>query len=78
MFYEGDLQSGISKAVQESKFIACFVSGQCPSHSRDLMLTGNVSSDDEEESMLWENEYLQDEAVSSQVSEQLENDGQRY
>ncbi|KAH8601951.1 hypothetical protein B0O99DRAFT_607812 [Bisporella sp. PMI_857] len=25
MFYEGDLQSGISKAVQESKYIVCFV-----------------------------------------------------
>lgn len=42
------------------------------------MLTDNVSSDDEEESILWENEYLQDETVSSQVSERLENDGPRY
>ncbi|RDL36055.1 uncharacterized protein BP5553_06667 [Venustampulla echinocandica] len=25
MFYQGDLQSGISKAVQESKLVACFV-----------------------------------------------------
>ncbi|RDW77415.1 hypothetical protein BP6252_05468 [Coleophoma cylindrospora] len=25
MFYEGDLQSGITKAVQESKLVACFV-----------------------------------------------------
>ena len=28
MFYQGDLQSGISKAVQESKLVACFVTGE--------------------------------------------------
>jgi hypothetical protein len=27
MFYEGDLQSGIDKAIQESKLVACFVTG---------------------------------------------------
>jgi hypothetical protein len=27
MFYEGDLQSGIGKAIQESKLVACFVTG---------------------------------------------------
>jgi hypothetical protein len=25
MFYDGDLQSGIGKAVQEAKLVACFV-----------------------------------------------------
>jgi hypothetical protein len=33
MFYEGDLQSGIAKAVQESKLVACFVTGNYPSRS---------------------------------------------
>ena len=33
MFYEGDLQSGIAKAVQESKLVACFVTGNQTSHS---------------------------------------------
>lgn len=28
MFYEGDLQSGIGKAVQESKLVACFVTDE--------------------------------------------------
>lgn len=28
MFYEGDLQSGISLAIQESKLVACFVRGE--------------------------------------------------
>jgi hypothetical protein len=32
MFYQGDLQSGISKAVQEAKLVACFVTGNI-SHS---------------------------------------------
>jgi hypothetical protein len=27
MFYDGDLQSGIGKAVQEAKLVACFVTG---------------------------------------------------
>jgi hypothetical protein len=27
MFYEGDLQSGISKAMQESRLVACFLTG---------------------------------------------------
>jgi len=27
MFYEGDLQSGIAKAVQEGKSVLCFISG---------------------------------------------------
>lgn len=29
MFYEGELQGGIAKAVQESKSVVCFVSGTC-------------------------------------------------
>ncbi|TAQ83493.1 hypothetical protein B7494_g8183 [Chlorociboria aeruginascens] len=28
MFYEGDLQSGLAKAVEESKFVACFVTDE--------------------------------------------------
>jgi hypothetical protein len=28
MFFQGDLQSGISKAVQEAKLVACFVTGR--------------------------------------------------
>ena len=33
---------------------------------RDLMLTGNVSSDDSEESKLWEDDFLQEETVGLQ------------
>ena len=30
MFYEGDLQSGIGLAVQQSKAVLCFVHGRLP------------------------------------------------
>ncbi|KAE8443435.1 hypothetical protein EG329_001832 [Mollisiaceae sp. DMI_Dod_QoI] len=52
MFYEGDLQSGIGRAVQEDKLVACFV------------------TDDGEESLLWENEFLQEESLKSALLEQ--------
>jgi hypothetical protein len=28
MFYDGDLQGGINKALQENKLVACFVRGK--------------------------------------------------
>jgi len=30
MFYEGDLQSGIATAIEQSKSVACFVAGDDP------------------------------------------------
>jgi len=30
MFHDGDLQSGIARAVQESKSVVCFVNGEHP------------------------------------------------
>jgi len=50
MFHDGDLQTGISTAIQQSKLVACFV------------------RDDEEESALWESDYLQDEHLKSLLS----------
>lgn len=47
MFYEGDLQSGIGRAVQEDKLVACFV------------------TDNGEESLQWENEYIQEQALKT-------------
>jgi hypothetical protein len=64
MFYEGDLQSGISKAVQEAKLVACFVTGEAFSHPATSPLCSNMSLDDSEESQLWEHEFLQEETVS--------------
>ena len=69
MFYDGDLQSGIGKAVQEAKLVACFVTGwfYLPSirgTTPAMVSTDNVSSDDGEESQLWENEFLQGPNVS--------------
>ncbi|APA07278.1 hypothetical protein SS1G_13176 [Sclerotinia sclerotiorum 1980 UF-70] len=51
MFHTGDLNSGINKALAESKLVACFVTN------------GN------EESRLWEDEFLQDSELSSQLQE---------
>ena len=63
MFYEGDLQSGIGKAVQESKLVACFVTGTFRIRDfGEFLLT--MCPDDTEESQLWENEFLQADGVS--------------
>ncbi|TEY68352.1 hypothetical protein BOTCAL_0119g00250 [Botryotinia calthae] len=51
MFYTGDINSGISKALAESKLVACFVTN------------GN------EESKLWEDDFLQDSELSSHLQE---------
>ncbi|KAJ8058519.1 hypothetical protein OCU04_012703 [Sclerotinia nivalis] len=51
MFHTGDLNSGINKALAESKLVACFVTN------------GN------EESRLWEDDFLQDSELSSQLQE---------
>ena len=66
MFYDGDLQSGITKAVQESKLVACFVTGISSISFLliTLVLTLTICSDDGEESKLWEDDFLQDEIVS--------------
>jgi hypothetical protein len=64
MFYQGDLQSGISKAVQEAKLVACFVTGKETSDIVGPPLVSDMCLDDGEESQLWETEFLQDEAVS--------------
>lgn len=52
MFYEGDLQSGITKALQESKLVACFV------------------TDGDEESHIWETDFLQDQSIKSSLSDE--------
>ncbi|KAI6711033.1 hypothetical protein JHW43_006462 [Diplocarpon mali] len=52
MFYQGNLQSGIGKAVQEAKLVGCFV------------------TDEGEESQLWENDFLQDQSLTSALAEQ--------
>ena len=36
MFHQGDLQSGIAAAVQQSKAVLCFVYGMQPSQSPQL------------------------------------------
>lgn len=65
MFYDGDLQSGIAKAVQESKLVLCFVTGTyLPNDNMHSIRFADTNSDENEESQLWENEFLQQEEVS--------------
>ncbi|KAI9645316.1 hypothetical protein NHQ30_006052 [Ciborinia camelliae] len=51
MFHTGDLNTGINKALAESKLVACFVTN------------GN------EESQLWEDDFLQNSELSPQLQE---------
>ncbi|QSZ31069.1 hypothetical protein DSL72_000630 [Monilinia vaccinii-corymbosi] len=51
MFHTGDLNSGINKALVESKLVACFV------------------TNGDEESRLWEDDFLQDPELSSQLQD---------
>jgi len=65
MFYQGDLQSGISEAVREAKLVACFVTGIVIFYTELSALRSDMClSDEGEESQLWESDFLQDEEVS--------------
>ena len=63
MFHPGDLQSGISRALAESKLVACFVTGGF----NDKMIHGAHTNlwrlDHSEQSVLWEEDFLRDEEV---------------
>ena len=64
MFHKGDLQSGIAQALADSKLIACFVSGGFRIiHSFRRASTNLYLLDDAEQSILWEDEFLQDQEV---------------
>jgi hypothetical protein len=64
MFFDGALQQGISKAVDQQKLVLCFVTGKLEPYTvlAFYMLT---STDENDESLQWETEFLQDESVSS-------------
>lgn len=64
MFHQGDLQSGIALAIQQSKSVACFVRGTRSTPSCvDESTHSNRTLDDDRESSEWENEWLQEEQV---------------
>lgn len=67
MFYDGDLQSGISKALQESKLVTCFVAGILVPNT--TYFSGQLADcdrpDGDVESRSWENDFLEDPSVSS-------------
>lgn len=62
MFYEGDLRSGITLAIQESKLVACFVRGD-PATCNFLCFVLTHIADDGPESATWEDDFLADPEV---------------
>ena len=63
MFHDGDLQSGIALAVQQSKAVLCFVQGVSVIPSLTCQMINNYT-DDEANSQRWERIVLDDERVS--------------
>jgi hypothetical protein len=66
MFHEGDLQSGIASALQQSKAVLCFVHGSFqpfPPVSK-----ADASPDDREDSQTWEKTILNNEQACPKVS----------
>lgn len=63
MFYDGDLQSGISQALAESKLVACFVRGGLESLISQKGSRSYCDLDDSDQSTLWENDFLRDNEV---------------
>jgi hypothetical protein len=64
MFFEGSLQEGIATALQQSKLVVCFVTGNYHFIPRiDVFAVSNIFPDGESESQKWETEFLVDDAV---------------
>ena len=68
MFYEGDLQAGINKAIEEGKLVACFVRGEEMQFHISTPFwqaaADKIALDGNEESILWENDFLKDAQVA--------------
>lgn len=60
MFHEGDLQSGISRAIQEQKLVACFIRQgvQGKRNERENAVKLTLATDDDEISQTWEDSWL--------------------
>lgn len=67
MYHDGNIQSGITLALRESKHVVCLVRGafyyRDQSHMARLLTRYPV--DDGEGSSTWEEQYLADEEVLS-------------
>lgn len=60
MFHQGDLQSGISLAIQEQKLVACFVR-QGKLLALNSMALADTIADDDHWSKTWEEQWLTDQ-----------------
>jgi UBX domain len=67
MFHQGDIRSGISLAVQQSKAVICFVYGafEMPYPTYYSYVITDACSGDDENSQAWENTIVMDEQVCS-------------
>jgi hypothetical protein len=65
MFHQGDLQSGIASAMQQSKAVLCFVHGLL--NLRWSASKTDACSDDTTNSQAWENTILNDEQACSAI-----------
>ena len=63
MFYEGDLQSGIAKAVQEGKSVLCFISGTIKECAA-CVIFADQTADDSDEATTW-SQWLREGRVRS-------------
>lgn len=66
MFFTGSLQEGIATALQQSKCVFCFVTGEylIPPLATSADCLADTRIDEEAESQTWETEYLTEDSVS--------------
>jgi hypothetical protein len=75
-FFQGTLQEGIGAALQQSKSVVCFVTGEGPHYTQYLSRTRQADRniDGETESQQWEDEFFAEEEVSVLKGESLAMD----
>lgn len=70
LFFDGNLQAGISSAITNDKRIVCFVTGWYDGQLvyGDDWLTDFLASGNNDESLLWQDTFLRDDEVLSQIT----------
>ena len=70
LFFDGDLQAGISLAIANDKKIVCFVTGWYDEHLmyENDWLTDFLASGNNDESLLWQDTFLRDDEVPLHIT----------
>ncbi|MCJ1429380.1 hypothetical protein MMC29_007294 [Sticta canariensis] len=70
LFFDGDLQAGISLAIANDKKIVCFVTGWYDGHPMygNDWLTDFLASGNNDESLLWQDAFLRDDEVVADLA----------